>query len=94
MVEAETNKLKSLGKVFDTLLEMQKLRVNTKKNEIEILKNKLKHERVELQMLAEAYETYKSQLVGYNQNLKNFEKNSKKELEAMKAEIQNISYVG
>jgi len=94
MVELENDKLKSLGVVFDTLMEMQKLRIKNKKNELDTLKNRIKEEKIELNMLEDGLRSYSSQLITYKAVLDNYDQLAKKEAKAINKEAQRMSYVG
>ena len=95
MADIEAEKLKSLGEIFDSIIDLQKLRVDTKKHDIKILENKLEAERIEMKSLVDSTEVYKKQVDLFKQFMDGFEKRSKElNEEAEKVRADASSYFG
>ena len=66
IADIEIKKLENLGKVFNTIIESQKIRIDTKQHEIKTVENRLKGESLELKELIESLENYQNQINRFN----------------------------
>lgn len=88
--EVEAEKLNALGSVFDSIINTQKLRINSKQMEIKILENRLKEEKFELDSLKTSFDLYLEQVKNFRSNLKIFEDKVKEANEMFEEKMEEI----